>query len=191
MRHLLCVAVFAAFIQPLRAQPDSVPAGTRIEVRLRTTVKTETAAAGDTITAVLLKPIRSGGRVAVPEGSELTGRIETIQAASRTNEGHVRLVFREIQLPDGRRSPVWITNSFGASSGNRGRRFAIYMSTLGAAGALIGGKSARVAGILGGALIGFVIGTSSGPPRLPNLTLKAGRQIELELREDLMIPDDN
>ncbi len=187
MKHSLIAIVPIIFIKALCAQPNPVPAGTRIEARLKTTVKTDSASAGDAISAVLLKPIRSGDSVVVPRGSELTGRVETIQAADRTSEGRVRLVFREIRLPDGRRASTSITNSFAASSGNRLRRYAITMSTLGAAGGLIGGKRARVTGILGGALIGFAIGTSSGPPKLPDLTLKAGRDIELELREDLAV----
>ena len=51
--------------------------------------------------------------------------------------------------------------------------------------AVTGGKTARVAGLLGGAILGFIIAGRPDPgPR--NLTLKAGQEIRLELAEDLL-----
>jgi hypothetical protein len=62
------------------------------------------------------------------------------------------------------------------------------MGAGGAAGAFIGGKAARVAGVLGGALIGFVIAGNSGNDKLPDLTLKPGQTLHLQLGEDLTLP---
>jgi hypothetical protein len=185
MRFLVVYSLLGAL---LFAQPETVPAGTRVEARLETAVETATSDLGDGVQAVFTSPLRSSGKIAVPEGSRLHGRIETIQAATRSNEGHVRLVFREMQLPDGRVVPVWITNSFGAAKPKRGLKYAILIGTGVVAGALIGGENARVAGILGGLLTGFVIASNTGDSKLPDVTLKAGRQIDLELREDLVVP---
>jgi hypothetical protein len=182
------IVVYLAFAAVLFAQPEAVPAGTRLEARLETAVQTATSDIGDDVVAVFTRPLRLSGKVAVPEGSRLHGRVETIQAATRTNEGHVRLVFREIQFPDGRRVPAWITNSFAASRPKRGLKYVVLMGTGAVAGAFIGGENARVAGILGGLLTGFVIAGNSGPSRPADVTLKPGRQIALELREDLVVP---
>lgn len=183
--QFLCV--YLAIFGLLLAQSQSIPAGTRFDAKLETAVRTDTSDAGDGVVAVLTKPLRSAGRVAVPEGSRLNGRIETLQAATRNNEGHVRLVFREIQFPDGRRVPAWITNSFAASSPKRSLKYVLLMGSGAVAGAFIGGKSARVAGILGGLLSGFVIAGSPRPSKLPDVTLKTGTQIALELREELVL----
>ena len=56
-----------------------------------------------------------------------------------------------------------------------------------AAGGLIGGKAARVAGIIGGTLIGFLIAGNSRNSKLPDLTLRPGQVIQLQLGEELKI----
>jgi hypothetical protein len=147
-------------------------------------VQTATSNSGDAIVAVVAEPIRAAGRIMVPEGSRLNGRIETIEPASRTSEGRVRLVFREIQFPDGRTVSTWITNAYSASPPKRGLRYLLYMGVGGGAGAFIGGKAARVTGIIGGTLVGFVIaGNSDG--KHPDLTLRPGQLLRLQLGEDL------
>src|SRR5712691_7936587 len=166
--------VLSVFLFLLAADPQvapTVPAGTRLEARLESSVKTARSEVGDEVVAVVTTPIRTASKIIVPRGSLLNGRVETIQAATRTNEGHVRLVFREIELPDGRRVSTWITNSFGAPAPKRTLRYVLWMGGGGAAGGFIGGKAARVAGILGGALAGFVIAATGDDSDLPNLTL--------------------
>ncbi len=62
------------------------------------------------------------------------------------------------------------------------------MGTGGATGALIGGRAARAAGVLGGALLGFILANNSGGGKLPDLTLKPGNRLHLKLGEDLVLP---
>jgi hypothetical protein len=183
--------VLSLFLLLLASDPQSVPtvrAGTRVEARLQSSVRTARSGVGDEVVAVVTRPIRTPNTVIVPTGSHLNGRVETIQAATPANEGHVRLVFREIELPDGRRVSTWITNSFGAPPPKRALRYVFWMSGGGAAGGLIGGTAARVAGILGGMLAGFVIAGRDDDSNLPDLTLRSGRTIHLQLNEDLAIP---
>jgi hypothetical protein len=180
--------VLSAFLFLLAAQtvqPVVVPAGTQVDARLESHVETATSSQGDSIIAVVAEPIRAGGKTVVVAGSRLNGRVETIEPASETSEGRVRLVFREIEFPDGRTYPAWITNSFSASPPNRKLRYALYLGIGATAGALLGGKNARTTGILGGSLIGFVIGSNADDGKLPDLELKRGRRIRLQLGEDL------
>src|SRR5438552_1164008 len=139
------------------AQFMSVSAGTALEARLESEVGTASSGAGDAVTAVVTSPVRDANKVVIPKGARLNGRIETIQPATQTNAGRVRLVFREIQLPDGRHIQTWITNSFDASPPQQKFRYALLMGAGGAAGGLIGGTAARVAGMIGGTLVGFII----------------------------------
>ena len=170
------------------AQFPVVRAGTRVEARLEGPVQTANSNAGDAVTAVVVQPIGTADRIVVPEGSRLRGRIETIEPASATSEGRVRLVFREIQFPDGRTVSTCITDSFSASSPKRKLRYVLYMGIGGAAGALIGGHAARAAGVLGGTLVGFVIaGNSDNGGKLRDLELNAGQVLRLQLQEDLRI----
>lgn len=161
------------------AQTSPLPAGTPLNARLESQVQTASSAVGDRVSAVVTS------RVA--KGAHLNGRVETIEPATRDRVGHVRLVFREIQFPGGRLTPTWITNSFDASPPNRNRRYAVLMGVGAAAGGLIGGKTARFAGILGGALIGFIVGGTSDGSKLPDLVLKPGQTLHLQLGEDLVI----
>jgi hypothetical protein len=168
------------------AQSGSVPAGSALEARLESSVHTSASSVGDRVSAVVI-----GGRgksaFLIPEGTRLTGRVETIQPATRTNEGRVRLVFREMQFPDGRMVQTWITNSFDAPPSKPNRRYALLMGSGAAAGGLIGGNTARVAGILGGVLVGFVVAENSGNSKLHDLTLKRGQTLHLQLGEDLTL----
>jgi hypothetical protein len=158
--------------------PQSFPAGALITARLEGTVDTASSKQGDEVVAAVV--------TGLPEGSRLRGRVETIQAAGRDAEGRVRLVFREVELPNGQRSQTWITNSFVAGSPKRNLRYIVYTAAGATAGAIAGGKRARVAGLLGGAIVGFVIAGRPDPgPK--NLTLKAGQEIRLELTQDLVL----
>lgn len=91
-------------------------------------------------------------------------------------------------MADGRQISAWITNSFAASTPKRTLRYVLFMTVGGAAGSFVGGKAARVAGILGGTLAGFVIAETSSKPTLPDLTLKPGQTLHLQLGEDLKLP---
>ncbi len=183
----LFIAIFFSTSGLLFGQPGSVPAGTMVQAKLETSVKTASSEVGDAVVAVLTKPVLAADRIMVPGGSRLHGRVETIQHATRTNEGRVRLVFREIQLPDGKRVSTWMTNSFVAPSPKRTARYVVYMGLGAAAGAAIGGKTARVAGLIGGTLTGFVIAGNRNGSMLRDLTLKEGQQIRLQLGEDLSL----
>jgi hypothetical protein len=181
------VAIFLFLLTSGPDQPVSAPAGTRLEARLESRVQTATSNAGEVIVAVVTEPVRVAGNIIVPEDSRLNGRIETIEAATRTTEGRVRLVFREIQFPDGRRASTWITTSFSASPPKRKFRYLLYTGIGAVAGGLIGGTKARASGIIGGTLIGFIIGSNAGSGKLPDLALKPGRMLHLQLGEDLIL----
>jgi len=167
--------------------PAVVRAGTPVDAKLETHVQSAISNAGDSVTAIVTQPIRAGRDIIVPEGSQLIGRVETIEPAGRTTAGRVRLVFREVQLVDGRRISTWITNSFAAGPPKRNFRYFLYMGIGGAAGALVGGHSARIAGLLGGTLAGFVIAGNTDSGKFPEIALKAGQVVRLQLGEDLKL----
>ena len=166
----------------------TVRAGTRVDAKLQSEVNTGRSEIGDIVVAVVTVPLRASSGVVVPRGSHLSGRVETIQPATQSEEGRVRLVFRDIQLPDGRHISTWITNSFEAPAPKRALRYLVYMAAGGAAGGFIGGNSARAAGILGGLIAGFVIAGSRDDSKFPNLTLHPGATLHLQFGEDLAIP---
>ena len=181
------LAVFLCLLATQPAQSAFVPAGTPVKARLESPVETASSSAGDAVAAVVTESIRAAGKIVIPEGSRLHGRVETVSAATETSEGRVRLAFRDIQFPDGRRASTWITDSFSASPPKRNLRYVVYMGIGAAAGALIGGKAARTSGIIGGTLAGFVIGWNTGTGKFPDLVLKHGLLLHLRLGEDFML----
>jgi hypothetical protein len=176
------------FLWIVQAAPAaSIPSGTHVEARLESSVNTADSNGGDSIVAVVAQPIRAAGKVVVPEGARLNGRIETIDAATVNSEGRVRLAFREIEFPDGRRVSTWITNSFSATPPKQTRRYVLAMGIGAAAGAAVGRHAARTAGLIGGTLAGFVIANNSGGSKRRDLELRRGQVIALEFREDLKL----
>jgi len=181
------IAALLFLLHSQSVQATVIPAGTRVDARLESSVQTASSSVGDVILAIVAAPIRVGGRIIVPQGSRLKGRVETIQPATDSNEGRVRLVFREIVLSDGRTVSTWITNTFSASPPKRKLRYVLSMGIGAAVGSLIGGTAARTSGIIGGTLVGFIIAGNYGSPKLPDLTLRRGRVLHLQLGEDLRL----
>src|SRR3954471_2473637 len=96
----------------LLLQAVPLPAGTAMDARLESAINTATSMIGDEVVAVMTHSVGGTNQVIIPKGALLTGRVETIQPATEDNEGRVRIVFREIRLPDGRNFRTWITDSF-------------------------------------------------------------------------------
>jgi hypothetical protein len=168
-------------------QGTHVPAGTRLEARLQSSGNTRTSAVGNEVLAVLTKPLVAGGTQVAASGSRLHGRIETISGATQSSTGRVRIVFRELEIPDGRRTAVWVTESYAASGPNRTVRSLLYSGAGGIAGAFIGGRRMRAAGAIGGGLIGFIVAINSSGTKLPDLRLKQGQVLHLRLGEDVVL----
>ena len=163
----------------------TVPAGTHVDAKLQSEVNTGRSKTGEAVVAVVTSPLRESSTVVVPRGSKLNGRVETIQPATHTEEGRVRLVFRDIQFPDGHHVPAWITNSFEAPTPKRNLRYVLLMGLGGTAAGVAAGPSGRGAGAIGGALVGYVLAGLGDDSDRSNLTLRSGKTLHLEFREDL------
>jgi hypothetical protein len=85
----------------------TVPAETQVSIQMLSGIHTRVNHPNDLVTARLLQPVLVGGRVALPSGSILDGRITMIR-----NSGHVHrpaelgLRFDMIVLPDGQAAPM-------------------------------------------------------------------------------------
>ena len=166
----------------------TVPAGTRVEAKLQSEVNTGRSKTGESVIAIVTAPLRASKTVVVPRGSRLNGRVETIQPATHTEEGRVRLVFRDLQFPDGRHVSTWITNSFEAPAPKRKLRYLLFMTAGGAAAGVAAGRNARTAGAIGGVLVGYVLAGIGDDSNRSDLNLRSGKTLHLEFREDLVIP---
>lgn len=93
--------------QVSRERTLTIPAQTEAAAQLLSGIHTQVSHVGDPIRAQLLKPVYVDGRVALPQGTLLDGRITRIRSA-----GHLRrpaelsLRFERITLPDGQDQPI-------------------------------------------------------------------------------------
>ena len=96
-----------AAAQASRERTLTIPAQTEAAAQLLSGIHTQVSHVGDPIRAQLLKPVYVDGRVALPLGTLLDGRITRIRSA-----GHLRrpaelsLRFERITLPDGQDQPI-------------------------------------------------------------------------------------
>ena len=120
--------------------------GTALEVTLDAPVSSGTSQVGQLVTARIAQPVLDGGRVVVPAGSTLHGRVSAVLPAKRglgDKAGSLSLAFDRLRTPDGAESPLSATvTREGASSGGR------------TAGTIGGGAA-------GGAVLGKILGRSS------------------------------
>jgi hypothetical protein len=95
MRGLMAVAAALLCVQGALAQEDHekkaasqegqemvalVPKGYQIEIEIEDTLDSRTAHEGQSVHARLTQPITAGGRVVVPEGTRVTGKITEVKS---------------------------------------------------------------------------------------------------------------
>jgi hypothetical protein len=86
-----------------------VPAGTRLEIRLTSTVGSYASKAGSPVSAVLIAPVRVGGELLLPAGSILSGTVKSVRRVGLGilhETAGMSLEFNEIILPDDETLPL-------------------------------------------------------------------------------------
>ena len=163
---------------PVRREPVSVtiPAGTRLQVRMVDAIDSKVNSSGQTFQATLDSPLVHGSRVAVPAGSPVTILLGNVSSAGRI-KGRSGLEVRATALSAGGRTYQLSTDVFDQAGSARGKQTAIRTGLGAAAGALIGGlagggKGAGIgAAAGGGAGIGYQVFTHGAQVKIPSETV--------------------
>jgi len=89
---------FAALVLAvnLAAAGADVPAGTEIQIRLRSKVASNSSKAQDVVEALVVAPLMLDGRVVVPAGSNVAGQVKGVKAASETDRATLELSFTNL-----------------------------------------------------------------------------------------------
>src|SRR5271169_4175403 len=75
------------------------PAGTEMEIRLKTKVSTQTSKPKDPVEAVVVAPVMVGDQFAIPAGAVVRGTVEKAAQSSKGDERSVLVVnFTEIEI---------------------------------------------------------------------------------------------
>jgi len=187
LRQFTIVLLILLLIRPPTLDAQVIAAGQTIQVKLQGQVTTKSAQVGDTVTARVDSALKDGRGVVIPAGTRLLGRVDFVQRKSVSEDGWMRLLFNRFELTDGRAVDTLATASF---HHDRPRGIGDRILTVGlfaGIGALIVGKTKRVAGGLGGAIVGVVL-TENKNRFGRDLTLRSGRTLDLRLSDDLPAP---
>ena len=78
------------------------PNGSVIQARLATPLNSASSKPGDAVEAVITRPLFDGDRLVLPQGSRIEGVVVQAQPARHPGRnGQLRIVFRDLKLPDG------------------------------------------------------------------------------------------
>jgi hypothetical protein len=92
----------AGIVTSVPSRPGEIAEGTLIKAKLQETISTVTTTVGTKFTASLSEPVMKDGRVIIPAGSLLQGRVTYVRGGKRIGGGAaIHLEPRSITLPDG------------------------------------------------------------------------------------------
>jgi BON domain len=135
----------------------TVPAGTRISVRLTDPLSSETAKVGDTFRGTLNNAITIGDKVVVPRNADVQGRVLAVKPSTHFS-GNSELTLEMSVLDINGKSYDIATNQWQKLGAGRGKRTAATVGGGAALGAVIG----AIAGGGKGAAIGAGAGAAAG-----------------------------
>jgi type IV secretory pathway VirB10-like protein len=170
------------------ARSVQVPGGTPIVVALSSALSSKTAKTGDTFEATVASNVVAEGRVAVPAGTRVTGKIVQVTSGSRAIGAVpvLGLEFDRLELGDGQIVPISGTlNEQGASEKVQDSAKIVGGA---AAGAVLGHQvhtnsgGTIVGGLLGGA-IGALVARNTGS----EVQLAAGSQLTLNTADPFTV----
>ncbi|HXY13915.1 MAG TPA: hypothetical protein VEI26_05400 [Terriglobales bacterium] len=194
---------------PAASQPVEqlvIPAGTKVPVALKHAISTRGTREGDAVYAETTFPVVGNGRVLIPAGTYVQGRISHIKQAGRIKgRAEVLMHFTTLIYPSGYTVllPAAVENAPGVdktqvkdkegtirADGQKGEKIATAASTA-ATGTVIGAASAGGKGALIGAGIGGAVGTAIGMlSRGNDVKLEAGTTIEMVIQRDVPVDPD-
>ena len=94
----------ANIVTSVAGPANQLPAGTFLKTRIGQSVSTDTTPEGTSFTASLTEPVLREGRVLLPAGSLVTGRVTEVRSGKRiSGPSAIHLQPQSVTLPDGTR----------------------------------------------------------------------------------------
>src|SRR5580698_855331 len=79
-----------------RLSAAEVPAGTKLEIRIRTRIASNASRPHDLVDAVVIKPVMSGDRFLIPYMAWIQGEVESAQASEGGRRAVLRVNFKRL-----------------------------------------------------------------------------------------------
>lgn len=202
--------VSGAQTAPLPQQPDThrVAAGSTAKFNLQTRLSSKLSEVGDRLTATVAEPVLDEqGRIAIPEGTPVLGRVTQVQAARRPQrEATMTIVFETLRMSYGIERIATVVTAIddftndekmkardeegrvgAGKSGARTARNASLGGGLGALGGMIvgaaGGGLGAMVGVMGTGALGGVLMTKGD-----DIRLAPGTILRVRFERDLTLP---
>jgi hypothetical protein len=171
---------------PPQTTSITVPAGTRILIRLAETLSSDRQRSGARFTARLETNLMVGGVIAAPQGATVHGQVVSLQSAGRMAGGsELALQLTDIVV-NGTAHPI-ITSTYQLQGEGQGGRTARRITGGAGLGSVIGAIAGGGAGAAIGAAAGAGIGTASSAGRGQQVGLAQGTLLEFRLQHPAML----
>jgi len=177
-----------AAAQPPQAGQVTVPAGTRILVRMRDSVDSSKNKAGDRFTANLETNLMVGNTVVAPKGATVYGRLANAASAGRmSGSSQLTLELTDIVI-NGTAYPL-LTSTYDIKGKGEGSSTAKKVVGGAGLGALIGGIAGGGKGAAIGAASGGALGTGlSAAKKGQQLSIPSETLLEFRLQQPAQLP---
>jgi hypothetical protein len=179
------------------ARPGELLAGATIRVRLMSRISSSQSEKGEPFRGQVAYDVLQNGRVLIPAGSGIEGRISAVSGGHFGGHGSFRLRPEEVVLPDGTRfqlhaettgTPGSHTRVGGEGTinpGSRAKKDGIEYGAVVGTGAITGAVLGGPVGALTGSLIGAGIVTTHLMVDHPQATLEPGSMLLFSLTEPM------
>jgi hypothetical protein len=164
--------------------PGTIPAGQEIDVRLRTTLSSETAVVEQRFETTTVTDVVQDGRVLVPAGSVVRGVVSGVDKAGRVDrDGSLTLTFDQLTVNGRDRDIRGSATQVFESRGIREE------GAVAGAGAGVGGIVGGIIGGVRGAILGAVIGAGGAIAATDgkDITLPAGSIVRVRMDSPVRI----
>jgi hypothetical protein len=184
---VLTYGMVAPPAHPMQAQV-TVPAGTRILIRMADSVDSSKQKAGFRFTASLETNLQVGDVVVAPRGTPVYGRLMNAEAAGRMKGGaNLTLELTDIVI-NGTAHPL-MTSTFEVRSKGKGEKTTRRVLGGTGLGALIGGIAGGGAGAAIGAVSGAAVGTAtSAATEGQQVSVPSESLLEFRLEQPTSLP---
>jgi hypothetical protein len=183
----------------------NVNTGEVLRVRMNQTISSETARVGDQFSTTVVDPVYANGAEVIPAGSVVTGRVTTVDRASRKSKaGSIGVHFIALRLPTGITRTINgdltdlsggemnADNEGGVEGRSATKRNVVFIGGGAATGALIGAIAGGGKGAGIGALIGGGLGTAGALfSKGHEAVVKSGTEFGVVLNQTVSLPAAN
>ena len=183
------------------AAAQAVPAGTALMVKLDTTLATFSNKPGDPFQGKLSQPVMLGGRIMIPAGATVEGRVTKVSEPRRiAGKPSIGILPEAVIFPNGERyfldatlvdtnlgrgSDVDTEGRFKGSGFDKSDKIETGAGTAG--GMLIGGLAGGPLGLVIGGAVAATATTAHWLEKHRSAILPAGTELTLELNRPLMV----